>query len=206
MAALSTHLPLHAHLSSINPQALDVVVPTSQARLDEPDVSHHHPDHALAASSDPQTGLLLRLLSDSTVLEISSLSLTSTRAPTAPRPVVLPRPLRFLFPSPLVPTPAVIATPGGPGGVQIVAVSITGFVYRLSLPSLGSKWEEHVERAGWSSEYELRSAGLVTSKGMTVCHVVDDQVVLVGLGDGGVLRFEQDQGRSSSCSFHPTRG
>lgn len=213
----SHYTPLHTHLSSIHPSPLVLPVPTLQTTTS--DELDHHPSHALHSSSDPTTGLLARTINNGFTLELSSIALSSAKSTSSSSVVFLPRPLRFIFPSKLVSTPTIFTSPAT-SYIHIVALTESGYLYRLSFPlaaaqaagragSAGgagrrstSSWESVLEKGDWSDEYEV--AGLASGRTPTVFHAADEQTVLVGLGDGTMIRLDRDQGQFQLPPFLPS--
>ena len=215
-----SYTPLHTHLSSVHLSPIAVAVPSSESAEEEAGSSstssHHHPSHAVHASADPATGLLLRVINNGRTLELSSVGLSSSKGKQSSSTIVLARPVRFIFPSALLPTPTVFASPAT-GYIHLLALTESGHLHRLSFPaSVGSStgggpssgrgqrsptsWEAVLDRADWADEYTVHA--LQTGRETTVFHAADEQTVLVGTADGTMVRLDRDQGQLAR-SFLP---
>ncbi|KAH7888083.1 nucleoporin Nup120/160-domain-containing protein [Phlebopus sp. FC_14] len=138
-----------------------------------------HPEHASFAfiSHSQHTGsILLRVIHGGLIVELISLS---TQVP----------PIRLVFPVPILPAPAVFEC--GAKELHLLAVTVTGSLYRLVLPigNLAIMWHDQVGR-NWCREYTIKNATQISG---AVVHVQDIQCVAIGLPNGSLLRIEAER-------------
>ncbi|PWN52428.1 hypothetical protein IE53DRAFT_367230 [Violaceomyces palustris] len=104
-----------------------------------------------------------------------------------------PPPRTFIFPAPILPNLGLFADTLS-GSLHVVAVTVTGFLYRLSFP-LPFLFHTESFPANWSEEYRINAlaAGDVGPKARvaTEVHVADGGLVLVACGDGVVIKLQQ---------------
>lgn len=215
-----SYTPLHTHLSSVHLPPVVVPVPSSETTQDEEPTSSSsarpHPSHALHASADAQTGLLVRVINNGLTVELSSIAPTK-KGKAASSVVALARPVRFIFPSALLPSPTVFASPAT-RYIHILALTESGYLHRLSFPaSTGSaasggpsgargsrstsSWEAVLDSGDWADEYNVQA--LQHGRTTTVFHAADEQTVIVGTADGTMVRLDRDQGQLELLLFLP---
>lgn len=172
-AQLSTLFP------SSNPPS--VVLQSSRQTLQtvlQPDTDVY-PEHAVFSSiyHTPHTGsILLRVIHGGLIVELISLS-------------ALAPPIRFVFPASVVSTPAVCSW--GDQELHLLAVTVTGSLYRLVLPTTNPTrlWHDEVAR-NWCREYIIKNASDLSG---SIVHVQGPHGVAIGLGNGSLLRVEVER-------------
>ncbi|KAF7433113.1 hypothetical protein PC9H_005061 [Pleurotus ostreatus] len=172
-----------AQLSSIFPsaQAATLAIHTIRQKTPLPAApkdSDPPPEHASYASvlQNEATGtLLLRVLHGSLIVELISLS-TDTL------------PIRFVFPSPILPHPGVFVW--GANQLHLLAVTLSGSLYRVVIPLEDgvNLWKHQTDRFTYH-EYLIKTfqedaEGLVQIQG--------PHSVAIGLQNGELLRLESD--------------
>ena len=170
-------------LSSLFPATQAVTVPVETKRTNSPylpdEESSDLDEHASYSSilHEQTTGtILLRLLDKGLVLELISLS--TSEVP----------PIRFIFPSAVLPSPSVLVWRDSE--IHVIAVTVTGSVHRLVLP-IGpgyTLWKDNVH-SRWASEYLIKN-GATELDGIVHVHGCD--CVLIGLKNGALLRLETE--------------
>lgn len=195
---------------------LSYPVPTS-GPVDEtaPTPALAQADHALYSSTfvprtadgGPSTGFVLaRVLEDGYALELRWVAFSRAPASAAldgnpPNPFsdldghpgTLP-PVRFVFPSRLVPSPAFVVSPSS-NRLQLLCLTEKGYLYSLdfSLASLFYDKEELAE-GNWSEEFKVES---LDERMPVLVHGVDEGRVIVGCEDGHVVSVELAQGEGA---------
>jgi hypothetical protein len=180
-----------AQLSTLYPSsnAVSHVLQTERRNLPLP------PPHTDTDSSSEQasysstfhslhTGtILLRVIHGGLILELVSLS---TDVP----------PIRFVFPSAVLPAPAIFAW--GDREIHLLAVTSSGSLFRLVLPTGNPTrlWHDSLPKQ-WSREYLIKNAseqfsGVVQVQGL-LC-------VAIGLTNGSLIRIEAEH--IGDDSFH----
>lgn len=167
-----------AHISSLFPPShiRTVTVQTTRRNtpLPPPPTESDPPsEHCLHASTyySAETGTIyIRLLQNGLVLELLSLT-TDTQ------------PLRFLFPSAIIPAPYVSQIDNE---LHILALTSTGSLYRLILPTKSSRLWTEPSTHNWCREYHLKNPQVLTD---AVVQVQDEGTVCVGLANGALLRL-----------------
>jgi len=178
------------HLSSLFPSsnAPSVVLQSSHQNLpttlSQPDVDVY-PEQASSATVFHAAhigSILLRIIHGGLIVELISLS--------TPVP-----PIRFVFPVPVLPTPAVCTV--GEQELHLLAVTTTGSLYRLVLPTTNPArlWHDQVAR-NWCREYIIKN---VTDLSAGVVHVQGPHSVAIGLGNGSLLRIEVERMGNNTC-------
>lgn len=171
-------------LSSLFPTSNAPSVVLQSSRQNLPTALSHpdadvYPEQASSATvfHAAHTGsILLRIIHGGLIVELISLS---TSVP----------PIRFVFPVPVLPMPAVCAL--GEQELHLLAVTATGSLYRLVLPTTNPArlWHDQVAR-NWCREYIIKS---VTDLSGGVVHVQGPHSVAIGLGNGSLLRVEVER-------------
>ncbi|GAA6053519.1 hypothetical protein JCM3770_000306 [Rhodotorula araucariae] len=202
-----------------NCSTLDIVpytVPTA-APVDEsaPPPALAQPDHALYSSTwvpstqdgAPSTGFVLaRVVEDAYALELRwtafsrsppSSTQSNNASPFADldaHPGTLP-PVRFVFPSRLVPTPAFVVT-HSTSRLQLACLTEAGYLYTLSFPLAGLFYDEkHLADDDWCEEFQVSS---LDGRTPVVMHGVDEGRIIVGCEDGFAVSVEIAQGEDGA--------
>ncbi|GAA5994757.1 uncharacterized protein JCM10292_004335 [Rhodotorula paludigena] len=218
MAAPPRYTTATAFLEQVSTvDILSYPVPTS-GPVDEtaPTPALAQADHALYSSTfvprtadgGPSTGFVLaRVLEDGYALELRWVAFSRTPASAAldgnsPNPFsdldghpgTLP-PVRFVFPSRLVPSPAFVVSPSS-NRLQLLCLTEKGYLYNLdfSLASLFYDKEELAE-GNWSEEFKV---GSLDERLPVLVHGVDEGRVIVGCEDGHVVSVELAQGEDGA--------
>jgi nuclear pore complex protein Nup160 len=169
------------HISSIYPDSLAENVPIDTARSDvplpeaDPDGLLEHASYSSAFSS-PSTGtILLRIIHGGLVLELIPLS-TGT-------------PIRFSFPAPIVPSPAILLHQLSELRIFVVTSSGSLFVLIFSVSPTQNipVFDVTAPARVWCKEY-LITAPPTEFEGPV--HVKDIDCVLIGMKKGKFLRLD----------------
>ncbi|KAI5985403.1 nucleoporin Nup120/160-domain-containing protein [Pisolithus albus] len=186
-----------AHLSSLFPSsnAPSVVLQSSRHSLQtvpqpDTDVYSVHAVSSAIYHTLPTGTVLLRVIHGGLIMELISLS--------TPVP-----PIRFVFPAPVLSTPAVCAW--GEQELHLLAITITGSLCRLVLSTTNPSrlWHDEAAR-NWCREYIIKN---VSDLSGSIAHVQGPHGVAIGLGNGSLLRVEvQRLGDTTSddCHCQPT--
>ncbi|GAA5890373.1 hypothetical protein JCM8208_002795 [Rhodotorula glutinis] len=222
LARYTTATAFLEHCSTLD--LLSYPVPTS-APVDEtaPPPALAQADHALYSSTwfprahdgAPQsTGFVLaRIVEDAYALELrwvafsrgsnngTTASTGSSSNPFADldsHPGTLP-PVRFVFPSRLVPSPAfVVSTSTSPSSsrLQLACVTEAGYLYTLSFPLATLFYDdEHLAGDDWCEEFKIDS---LEGRVPVLAHGVDEGRVIVGCEDGFAVSVEIAQGEDGA--------
>lgn len=179
----SGNILVAAQLSSLYPSsnAISQVLQTERRNLPLPpphtdtDSSSEHASYSSTFYA-PHTGtILLRVIHGGLILELISLS---TDVP----------PIRFVFPSAVLPAPAIFAW--GEKELHVLAVISSGSLFRLVLPTVNPTrlWHDPLPKQ-WSREYIIKNVpeqfyGVVQAQGL-LC-------VAIGLTNGSLIRIEAE--------------
>lgn len=121
------------------------------------------------------TGTILLRVLEGSLLELVSLSVDTVAA-------------RFNLPSPVLPSPGIFLWEEQE--LHIIAVTVSGCVYRLVLPLRNSKdlWRDEIHNV-WTREYVIthRVAGM-----NGVAHIHGTHCVAIGLENGSLLRLDTE--------------
>lgn len=130
------------------------------------------PEHATETSVlyDPQAHILLRVIHHRRTVELISLSTDVS-------------PIRFTFPAPVLPSPAVVYDDGE---IHVIACTQAGSVFRLVFP-LPHLWNTQYMAKDWREEYFLRHP---TSNLLGPVHVKEAGCLFIALKDGGILQLD----------------
>ncbi|KAI5982289.1 nucleoporin Nup120/160-domain-containing protein [Pisolithus marmoratus] len=161
--------------------APSVVLQSSRQSLQtvsQPDTDVY-PEHAISSSiyhtlhAGP---ILLRVIHGGLIVELISLT----------TPVL---PIRFVFPASVVSTPAVCTW--GEQELHLLAVTVTGSLYRLVLPTTNPTrlWHDEAAR-NWCREYILKN---VSDLSGSIVHIQGPHGIAIGLGNGSLLRVEVER-------------
>ncbi|KAF5357582.1 hypothetical protein D9758_007452 [Tetrapyrgos nigripes] len=167
-------------LSSLFPAAQATSITLQTRRLntplpsfDEKTTSPEHASHSAVLHTPTSGTILLRVLHGGLIIELISLSTEV-------------QPIRLIFPSAVLPTPAVFLWETDE--LHVLAATITGSLYRVVIPVAPNfgLWRDTTANA-WISEYLIKNCsgdldGLVHAQG-THC-------VVIGLPTGSLLRLE----------------
>ncbi|KZT74501.1 hypothetical protein DAEQUDRAFT_195531 [Daedalea quercina L-15889] len=180
MAATNDRVLVASQLSSLFAATQPIPVPTT--RRDVSDAlgrtpANCPPEHAthVALSHALDTGpVLLRLTHGHRVLEVVCLHSDNP-------------PLRFDFPSPILPYPAITHEFGC---VYIVAVTASASLYHIALPvrNHNPSWQPQDINL-WCREYEIQTMPRDIE---ALVHVHDVHCIVIALPDGSLLRVESD--------------
>ncbi|KAF9268301.1 hypothetical protein L218DRAFT_607126 [Marasmius fiardii PR-910] len=170
-------------LSSLFPATQAVSVPVESRRpnatLPYEDETSDLNEHASLSAilHEESTGtILLRLLDKGLTLELISLS--TSEVP----------PVRFIFPSAVLPYPSVLVWRDSE--IHVLAVTVIGSVHRLVLP-IGTGytlWKDTVN-SRWASEYLIKNC---TEELDGLVHVHGTDSVIIGLKNGTLMRLETE--------------
>ncbi|KAG1847541.1 nucleoporin Nup120/160-domain-containing protein [Suillus subalutaceus] len=179
----SGNILVAAQLSSLYPSsnAVSLVLQTERRNLPLPpphtdtDSSSEHASYSSTFHA-PHTGtILLRVIHGGLILELISLS---TDIP----------PIRFVFPSAVLPAPAIFTW--GEKELHVLAVISSGSLFRLVLPTVNPTrlWHDPLPKQ-WSREYIVKNVpeqfyGVVQAQGL-LC-------VVIGLTNGSLIRIEAE--------------
>ncbi|KAK4684665.1 hypothetical protein P7C73_g5499, partial [Tremellales sp. Uapishka_1] len=151
-----------------------------------------HPDHAVSVVHDLTTGILLRSIQNGYALELRNLDLLIAK--NTPKPNG-PETLRISFPEPLRPlAKGCILTSPHDGKVHILLLTTTNVLYRLTFPAasegrFGFATKNHDD---WSEEWVVPEDVIEACGGVGAWEVMDDSTVILGGGDGGIVRLKRD--------------
>ncbi|KAG6378387.1 hypothetical protein JVT61DRAFT_12642 [Boletus reticuloceps] len=151
----------------------NVAIPTPAADVDL------HPEHASFASmvhSQHIGSILLRVLHGGLIVELISLSTQAT-------------PIRFVFPVPILSSPAILAA--AEHELHLLVVTVTGSLYRLVLPAANHNllWHDQVA-ANWCREYIIKT---VSDLSRSIVQVQGIHCITIGLKNGSLLRIESER-------------
>lgn len=173
----SLYSPEHIRVVTVNSSRRNIPLPPPRTESDPPT------EHCLHASTfySQETGTIyIRLLHDSTVLEL--LTLTNDA-----------KPIRFLFPSPVIPAPSI----GIIGSeLHILALTYAGSLYRLTLPCRPPRLWSEPSIPDWQYEYHLKNPQVLSN---AVVQVQDIDTVFVGLANGSLLRLTCNVSDDREC-------
>ncbi|WWC88782.1 uncharacterized protein L201_003695 [Kwoniella dendrophila CBS 6074] len=198
----STYIPqhlIHAHLPpppSI-PNAIpelriisDEAVPLTDEDYAEP----LHPDHAVSAIHDQPTNLLARSIYNGHVLELRSFNAVISKS--KPRGLDGTEIIRIFFPEQLrALAQGSIVISKRDKRLFITVVSQANIVYRLDFP-LGTFRPNTEDRfvfttkgnEDWYEEWEVPEDVVVTCSGISPWTALDENTLILGGGDGGIVR------------------
>lgn len=193
------HFIVATHLSSISSTpATSIVVETTRPNSTlaaAPQENDLPVDHAIYSTSitTPETGtVVLRVIHSGLIIELASIS--------GPVP-----PVRFVFPSPVLPAPSVFLFEKSE--LRLLAVTENGSLHRISIPLHNANlWQSEIEEI-WQREYSIRNFGPESAKECPV-HIQSPQCVAMGLPNGDLLRLEADletvnyDGSDGACFYN----
>ncbi len=212
----STYLPhhlVHAHLPA--PPLIPNAIPELRIHTDRPfpqtcDLLAEplHPDHAVFVAHDPTTKILARAIQNGYGLELRTLSLVVDQQ--RGKPSIGSETTRILFSDPLRPLGEGCIVPCRRSGrVYILVLTQANVLYRLSFP-LGSFKSGRGDRVvfttkgneDWCEEWAVPDDVIVGCGGAGAWTAVDENVMVLGGGDGGIVRLTRSS-RGSSASNDP---
>ncbi|KAI0092550.1 nucleoporin Nup120/160-domain-containing protein [Irpex rosettiformis] len=180
---METSVLVAAQISSLFPSthALNVGVKTRRPHNNDNLQSSSDSEQAIYSeifNSDFTGSILLRVIHDGHILELISLS---TDAP----------PLRFIFPDPVIPNPAVMVGPDQE--LHVIAVTTTGSLFRIvvPVPDVAPLWQSSIIPSISIREY-LVNKWKADSKRI-LSHVQSIYSVTLANADGSVLRLDAEQ-------------
>lgn len=175
-------LLIGTHISSLFPQsrALSIYIQTQQLNtpLSSVEKESDPAEHAIHSSvlHTPLTGtVLLRVLHGGLIVELVSLSTQL-------------QPLRFVFPSPVLSSPAIFLWESHE--LHLIAVTNIGSLFRVVIPIGGNLdiWRDQTQNI-WTSEYLIKNF-LGALEGLV--HIQGTHCVAVGLPNGALMRLETE--------------
>lgn len=197
---------VHAHSSTSRRAAADgaiVYAPTSpefpaEQAFDEP----LSPDHAVSTIREPTTGILARVKHNGYTLELTNFALSVERGQASSS---ANQPLTITFAEKLRPLDKGCIVPYQQDGrVYIVLLSESGSVYRLKL-NVSNASERIVPSLqgleDWYEEWAVPEETLTSCGGVGAWTVIDEDTIVLGAGDGGIVRLTRSGkwGRSESA-------
>lgn len=197
-AVMSLYTPfqlVHAHLSALPSTpgpVVDVSVPSQRAfpEDNEPYTSPLHPEHAISAVLDSRSGILARAIYNGYALELRSLSPVLGRGKSVEDPSVI----RVLFPEQLRPLAKKCIIPSfGSGQLIVLVVTEANVIYRLSFAlnlfaNSGDRIAFMPKEQEWIEEYEVDADLIVSAGEIGSWGVTDQNTVVLGCADGGIIR------------------
>ena len=176
---MDSHVLVATQISSLFPPTSSLTFVVNTKRTDvplSPSSDSEHASFAEAFYHELAGSILFRAIHDGQVLELISLS---TDTP----------PLRFIFPSAVLPSPSVM---WNSQSLHVLAVTAFGSLFRLVVPlsESGQLWQATPLSAIRTSEYNISK--LKRDFSLAVTHVQGLHCVALGLQDGSVLRLETD--------------
>lgn len=211
----SSYLPhrlVHAHLPAppLIPNAIpELRITTERPYPETSDVYDEplHRDHAVSVAFDPTTGILARVIHNGYCLELRNLN--TVIDPHHQRPSIGSETLRVFFPDPLRPlAERCIVFSRRTGLLFVLAVTQANCLYRLSFP-LGSYTARLGDRfvfttkgnEDWCEEWGVPDDTVVSCAGVGAWMVVNESSVVLGGGDGGIVRLIRTSRGAGEVSF-----
>ncbi|TFY70144.1 hypothetical protein EVG20_g2860 [Dentipellis fragilis] len=172
-----------SHLSSLYSASHVPTVLVQTARRNTPlppprkdsDPPAEHSSYSCVFHSSATGTILLRLLHSGLILELVSLTADAS-------------PIRFVFPAPVLPNPAVFLWQSRE--LHILAATAAGSLYRLVISAQESplQWHEHLAR-NWCREYQIKHSQDALSG---LVHVQGPHCVAIALENGLLLRLDAE--------------
>ncbi|KZW04416.1 hypothetical protein EXIGLDRAFT_743861 [Exidia glandulosa HHB12029] len=138
------------------------------------ELAPEHASYASFVSTQDAGGVLLRVIQGRRVVELSSL--TGSRLP----------PHRFLFPSPVLPHPAIVVHQLS--DVYVLVVTESGSLFRLSFSALDPKFFHQTSTRSWCYEHRIDTRSQLVGP----VHAHDPFSVAIGASEGGALLVRQE--------------
>ncbi|KAL0949809.1 hypothetical protein HGRIS_009844 [Hohenbuehelia grisea] len=177
---MNQSLLVAVQLSSLSPSSLATSIPLQTSRQKAPlpavpkdsDPISEHASYSSVLDAHETGTILLRVLHGGLIIEL--MSLTSDVAP-----------IRFVFPAPVLPHPAVFAWHNE---LHVLAMTSAGSLYRVVVPIENSidLWRNHSDQH-WYHEHIVSS---LPDGVEGVVHVQGIHTTVVGLANGSILRLE----------------
>ncbi|KAE9395644.1 hypothetical protein BT96DRAFT_997448 [Gymnopus androsaceus JB14] len=170
------------HISSLFPQsrALSIYVQTQQlntplSSVEKESDPAEHASYSSVLHTPPTGTILLRVLHGGLIVELVSLSTQL-------------QPLRFVFPSPVLSSPAIFLWESDE--LHLITVTTIGSLYRVVIP-IGAGldvWRDQSQNI-WTSEYLIKNfSGALEG----LVHIQGTHCVAIGLPNGSLLRLETE--------------
>ena len=104
-------------------------------------------------------------------------------------------PIRFVFPVPILPVPAILAA--AEQELHLLVVTVTGSLYRLVLPVANPNllWHDQVA-TNWCREYIIKT---VSDLSRGIVQVQGIHCMTIGLKNGSLLRIESERIGDDTC-------
>ena len=185
---------VHAHRFAAPSAAVDdrsLEAPTAipfppNSELDGP----LYPEHAVSTIRESTTGLLARVVNNGYTLELGHIALSAERdqastSSTTPLSINLAERLRTLSEGCIVPY-------ADDGRVYILLLTHTDTVYRLKLNLSAPGGALVVSAKGlddWYEEWKVPEDTLAACGGVGAWTVIDEDTLILGSGDGGIVRL-----------------
>jgi len=190
----TTYLPqrlIHAHLPSTptNPTEIQIPVITDREfpttdETEEP----LSPGHATSTILEPTTGILARVTHNGYLLILQNFALTTPAHSSSSRlsiNIAFPDKLRPLGEGCIIPYPE-------DGRVYMLLLTENDVVYRLKLSMVMNGDRLELTTKGmdtWCEEWEVPEETLVACGGVGAWRVIDEDTIVLGGGDGGIVRL-----------------
>lgn len=196
---------VHAHLSASR-RATEghTALQAPTARSFPPDDALYeplHPEHAVSTVREPNTAIFARVVHNGYTLELSNLALSVDRSQASSSAV---KPLTITFPDRLRTLDEGFIIPYQQDGrVYILLLSESDVVYRLKLylVNVGGRYGLSVKGLeDWYEEWSVPEETLTACGGVGAWTVIDEDTLVLGAGDGGIVRLTRSGkwGRSES--------
>jgi nuclear pore complex protein Nup160 len=203
---------VHAHRSASRSTAADdrsLDAPTDRSLPQDSELDGPlHPQHAVSTTREPTTGLLARVVNNGYTLELSNLALSTERNQASSSSsthlnINFSDRLRTLSDGCIVPYTE-------DGRVYILLLTQTDVLYRLKLSLTTINGRSIVSTKSlddWYEEWEVPEDTLTACGGIGAWTVIDEDTLILGGGDGGIVRLTRSGkwGRGTS-HIHDTRG
>ncbi|EGO01552.1 hypothetical protein SERLA73DRAFT_158827 [Serpula lacrymans var. lacrymans S7.3] len=181
---MDTSIIVSTQLSSLFSSSQVTSIPLQTSRRNTPlspalkdsDAPAEHASYVSLTHISHVGTVLLRVLHGGLIIEIVSLS---AQVP----------PIRFVFPAPVLPTPAIFTW--DENELHILAVTERGSLYRLVLPTSNPSrlWHDQVSK-NWCREYLIKN---VQESVMGIVQAQGPHCVAIGFNSGGLLRIETER-------------
>lgn len=209
----STFFPsqlIHAHLPA--PSSGPLAIPELRIPTERPYPTGSkiyteplHSNHAVSSVRDPSTGILARSIRNGYALELRTLN--PVVAKDRWREAAGSEVVRISFPDRLLPlTDGCVSLSTSENKLFVIVVTETTVVYRLSFPlgsfrpGKGDRFAFSTKKDEWCEEYEVPDEVIAASTGVGSWIVLDEQTVVLGGTDGGIVRLART-GQDGSGEF-----
>jgi nuclear pore complex protein Nup160 len=190
----TSYLPqrlIHAHLPSSSTTSNEAQIPVITERefptTDETE-EPFSPEHAISTVLEPSTGILARITHNGYLLQIRNFSLTASPHSSFSRSTIkiaFPEKLRPMSEGCIIPYPE-------DGRVYILLLTESDIVYRLKLSMVMQGGVVELSTKGmddWCEEWDVPEETLVACGGVGAWKVIDEDTIVLGGGDGGIVRL-----------------